>query len=123
MLTRLRLFYAFMAVLLIFVGLTSRRFVAIPCATGDCLWAMMVFCCYRFLLVQTKLPKVAAISLLTAYVVEFAQLIRWPWLVQLRSTTLGHLVLGQGFLWTDLVAYTVGVALIYLACRLVERKF
>ena len=34
-----------------------------------------------------------------------------PWLDALRATTLGALVLGQGFLWSDIVCYAVGVML------------
>lgn len=122
-LAKRRFFYAILAIIIIVVGLFSRLNPSIPAATGDALWAMMVFCCFRFLLVDVKLGKVAAVSLLAAYLVEFSQLIRWPGLVELRSTTLGHLTLGQGFLWSDLVAYTIGIALIFGICFCVERKW
>ncbi len=118
-----RLFYAFLTALIIFLGLFSRLIPAIPAATGDALWAMMVFCCFRFLFSLAKLSRVAMVSLLVSYFVEFSQLIRWPGLVELRSTTLGHLALGQGFLWSDIVAYTVGIALIYVFSLGVERKW
>ena len=120
--TKRRVYYCCAIGLIIVVGLASRCVPVVPEATGDALWAMMVFCCFRFLLVKQKLLKVAAISLITTYVVEFAQLIRWPWLVQLRSTTLGHLVLGQGFQCSDLLAYTVGVAVIYMVCWKKEKE-
>ena len=100
-------------VLLITLGLLSRRVAWIPAETGDALWAMMVFCFWRIILCRKPLLTVAVVSLATAYLVEFSQLITWPWLVSLRSTTLGHLVLGQGFLWVDLLAYTIGVGCIY----------
>ena len=32
-----------------------------------------------------------------------------PWLEALRRTTLGGLVLGFGFLWTDFVCYATGI--------------
>ena len=78
---------------------------------GDTLWALMLY-----LLVGTRLagrPIVvrAAISLALAFLVEISQLS-----TDLESTrsaslpTLGGLVLGFGFLWTDLVCYSVGVA-------------
>lgn len=100
-------------VLLITLGLLSRRVAWIPAETGDALWAMMVFCFWRIILCRKPLLTVAVVSLATAYLVEFSQLITWPWLVALRGTTLGHLVLGQGFLWVDLLAYTIGVGCIY----------
>ena len=118
---KLRFLYLVLVLLLIVVGLASRRFPAIPEATGDALWAMMLFCCFRFVLLKADLRRVAVITLFASYLVEFSQLIRWPWLVQLRSTTLGHLLLGQGFLWSDLVAYTIGVVLVFLLCRRIER--
>ena len=99
--------------ILIPLGLISRRIAWIPAETGDALWAMMVFCFWRIILCRKTLRLVAIVSLATAYLVEFSQLITWPWLVSLRGTTLGHLVLGQGFLWVDLLAYTIGVGCIY----------
>ena len=32
-----------------------------------------------------------------------------PWIDQLRRSWLGALILGFGFLWSDIVCYTVGV--------------
>ena len=52
---------------------------------------------------------VAALAFASA--VECSQLLAFDWLVSLRHTTLGALVLGQGFLWSDLVCYTAGVML------------
>ena len=51
----------------------------------------------------------AAISLALAFLVEVSQLYHAPWIDSLRQTTLGGLVLGFGFLWTDLVCYSVGI--------------
>ena len=44
--------------------------------------------------------------------VEAAQLSTSPWLQDLRSTTAGALLLGQGFQWADLAAYGVGAVVI-----------
>ncbi|MBR3454851.1 MAG: hypothetical protein IKH26_05980 [Bacteroidaceae bacterium] len=33
-------------------------------------------------------------------------------LVPFRCTFFGHMMLGQGFLWIDLVAYLIGIAII-----------
>jgi Protein of unknown function (DUF2809) len=46
-----------------------------------------------------------------AFVVELSQLYRAPWIDAVRATTAGALVLGQGFLWSDLASYLVGVVL------------
>jgi len=50
------------------------------------------------------------ISLVLAFAVEVSQLYHAPWIDGIRSTTLGGLVLGFGFLWSDLVCYLVGIA-------------
>lgn len=107
---------------LIPLGLMSRGVDWLPDQVGDMLWAMMVFCCWRILLVRSRLERVAVATLAFSFLVEFQQLVRWDWLVGLRSTTLGHLVLGQGFLWLDLVAYVLGTLLIYLLAKMAERN-
>jgi hypothetical protein len=40
--------------------------------------------------------------------VEVSQLSSADWLVGLRSTRLGALVLGRGFVWSDLLCYAAG---------------
>ena len=103
-------------------GLMSRRVDWLPDQVGDMLWTMMVFCFWRILLIQSSLERVALITLVFSLAVEFQQLIRWDWLVGLRSTTLGHLVLGQGFLWADLIAYLIGTLMAYLLAKAAERR-
>jgi hypothetical protein len=83
---------------------------------------MMVFCFWRILLVNRPLKVVAAVALVHSFVVEFSQLLTIPRLVSFRRTFLGHMMLGQGFLWIDLIAYTIGVLCIYSLYRLIERK-
>lgn len=107
--------------LIIALGLLSRKVSLLPQETGDALWAMMVFCLMRIAMPKAGLLKVSLMALAISFAVEFSQLIRWQWLVDLRSTTVGHLVLGQGFLWKDLVAYTIGIVLIYTTSSLSEK--
>lgn len=76
---------------------------------GDTLWALMVFWGIGFLFVKMSTGKVMAAALLLSYAIEFSQLYQADWINALRHTTLGGLVLGFGFLWSDLVCYTVGV--------------
>lgn len=76
---------------------------------GDTLWAIMVFLLVSTLLAGRPILLRAAISLALAFLVEISQLYHAPWIDSIRQTTLGGLVLGFGFLWTDLVCYSVGV--------------
>ena len=109
-------------ILLIPIGLISRRIGWIPAETGDALWAMMVFCLWRIVLQNKKLPLVAITSLAHCYLVEFSQMITWRWLVSFRQTFIGHMMLGQGFLWIDLLAYSIGIVVIYMIFSKIEEQ-
>ena len=109
-------------IVLIPLGLYSRHLKWIPEETGDALWAMMVFCLWRIILVKQSLRLVAIISLMLSFLVEFSQILRWSWLVSFRSTFSCHMMLGQGFLWTDLLAYLIGILLIFCLFQSMERN-
>lgn len=77
---------------------------------GDALWAAMVFWLAALLLPRLRTPRLAGVALAFSYVVELSQLYRAPWIDSVRATRVGSLVLGQGFLWSDLLSYAIGVA-------------
>ena len=113
---RSRLAYVVGAVVVAMLGLASRRYAdALPAFiaqyAGDTLWALMMFVIVGFLAPRWSSLRVAAASLAVAYLVEASQLYRAPWIDSLRGTHIGGLVLGFGFLWSDLVCYAVGVTL------------
>ena len=120
--TKKRLLYASAVIVLIALGLLSRRINGIPDACGDALWALMVFCCWRIIFVRLPLKSVAVVTLITSYLVEFSQILSFDWLIRFRSTFLGHMLLGQGFLWIDLLAYTIGIIIIYFIAHLIEKS-
>ncbi len=107
---------------LIPLGLYSRQFNSIPNETGDALWAMMVFCIWRIILHKKEPTTIAIVSLISSYLVEFSQLITWSFLVEFRKTFIGHIMLGQGFLWIDLLAYTIGIICIFGIFKIFEKK-
>ena len=119
---KVRTCYLIGLALIIVSGLLSRKVDWLPEETGDALWAIMVYCLLRVIFPTARLLYIAIGSLTISYCVEFSQLIRWPWLVEFRSTTVGHLMLGQGFLWSDIVAYTIGIILFYLLNDYIEKK-
>ena len=120
--TKKLLQYTSAVIALIALGLLTRRINGIPDACGDALWAMMVFCCWRIVLVLRPLKTVALVALITSFLVEFSQILSFDLLVRLRSTFLGHMLLGQGFLWIDLLAYTIGIIVIYIITVFIEKK-
>lgn len=97
--------------LVIAAGLLSRRF-PLPGLlaehTGDALYATAAYCLFAWLRPRGRTRSLAAVALAFAWAVEALQLVTWPWLVDLRRSRVGALLLGQGFSWADLVAYAVG---------------
>ena len=114
MIHRHRGIYAGAVVLVILLGLASRKFPEWLLAVlgkypGDALWALMVFFALGIIFPTLSTWKLATLALGISFAVEFGQLYRAPWIVAVRHTTLGHLVLGSAFGWADLLAYSVGV--------------
>jgi len=65
--------------------------------------------------------RVALTALAISVAVEISQLFHAPWIDNLRRTTIGGLVLGYGFLWSDLLCYAAGVFLGLLLDKLLTR--
>lgn len=109
-----RVTYAAALFITITLGLMGRRLAFVPLAVGDALWAVAVFWGLHLLTPQAKTSRLALFALLISYAVEFSQLWQASWLVKLRSTLPGKLLLGQGFLYSDLIAYTLGISVVVL---------
>jgi len=116
MMTRNRFFYFVVGCLVVALGLASRRYAALlpiffAQYAGDTLWAVMVFVGVALLAPQWSTVRVAVATLVLSYSIEGSQLYHAPWIDTLRHTRVGGLVLGYGFLWSDVACYAVGVAL------------
>jgi len=113
---RLRKNYLISAVAVIFLGLASRKYsndlpLFLADNAGDALWSMMVYFGFRFLLPRKHISLSILFSLLFSFGIEISQLYQADWINQIRSTWLGGLVLGKGYLTVDLIRYTVGILL------------
>ena len=111
---RNRLLYAVLVVIVMILGLLSRKFgYVIPdfidTYLGDALWALMIYLGVAFVFNKKKIKIVAVIGLTFCYLIEISQLYHATWIDNIRRTTLGGLILGYGFLWSDLVAYSLGI--------------
>ena len=98
------------------LGIGSRRFgphlpAFVAAYAGDTLWATAAFLGIGLLMPRASTRRVAALALAASMLVEVGQLYHAPWIDSIRSTTLGGLALGHGFLWSDLACYAVGVCL------------
>ena len=108
--------YAAGVVLVVASGLASRRFAPVlPAALrkspGDALWALMVFVGCGLLFARRPTAWTAAVAMAFSAAVEFSQRYHAPWIDAVRRRTLGHLILGSGFAWHDLLAYAVGIGI------------
>jgi hypothetical protein len=68
----------------------------------------MLYLGLGFIFPRLRIAALAAVALVLAYCVEFSQLYQAEWIDAFRKTFLGAVSLGSGFLWSDLVCYTVG---------------
>ena len=101
--------------MVIALGLGARRYRAwlpefIADYAGDTLWAAMVYLLVSFCCPSCRVSTRATVALAIAFAVEVSQLYHQPWIDQIRATTVGGLVLGHGFLWSDLLCYSTGIA-------------
>jgi hypothetical protein len=73
--------------------------------------------------VNKKALQITIISLLICYNIEFLQLYQGEWMLELRKTLFGRYVLGQGFLWTDIAAYSFGIAIAFTIEKIILKYF
>ncbi len=112
---RNRVLYLFLTVFIMILGLLSRKINNLPYIldkySGDCLWALMVFLLFAFIFNKRKIIFIGGLALIFSYGIEISQLYHGPLIDTIRNTTLGGLVLGFGFLWSDILCYTVGIGI------------
>jgi hypothetical protein len=115
--------YFFLVITVMILGLSTRRFSIyfpnwINLFLGDALWALMIFFLFGLLFRTRETRWVTVGALLFAFFIEISQLYHSQWIDSLRNTRIGGLVLGYGFLWSDLLSYTVGIGVGVLIERL-----
>jgi len=100
-------------------GLASRRYgemlpVFLHDHAGDALWAGMVYFGIRMIWIRRSRAWAFLMSFVFSWAIEFSQMIQTPWLNEVRSTMLGALILGRGFLVADLIRYTAGILCMFV---------
>jgi hypothetical protein len=100
----------------ILLGIGSRRFGHslpgfVAAYAGDTLWALMAFLGIGLILRRASTWRVALLAMSFSVMIEVSQLYHAPWIDSIRRTKLGGLVLGFGFVWSDLACYAAGVGL------------
>jgi len=98
------------------LGIGSRRFHHVlpdilAAYAGDTFWALALFLLIGLLMRTASTRSVAILAMALSVLVEVSQVYHAPWIDSIRRTTLGGLILGYGFLWSDLACYALGVGL------------
>ncbi|HBD26007.1 DUF2809 domain-containing protein [Flavobacterium sp.] len=109
-----RLNYFILILLVMILGIVSRKISNIPLFIGDVLYAVLIYFGLRFLFINLKTYKTFLLSLLFCFGIEVLQLVQIGWLIAIRKTTLGHYILGEGFLWLDLLCYIIGTLIAFI---------
>ncbi|HNP24013.1 MAG TPA: DUF2809 domain-containing protein [Panacibacter sp.] len=125
MITR-RITYIVLFVFFTWLALATRHhsdwfFPVVAKYGGDVIWAGMFFFLLRVIFPRTKLVKLVVCNYLLGVLDEVSQLWHTPILDSIRSTTIGKLALGLGFMWSDIACYAVGTVLAYFFIILLER--
>ena len=103
-------------VAVVILGLCSRRYARllpdfVAAYAGDTLWALTAFLGIGILFPRWTTLRAGVAALLFAFAIEGSQLYHSAWLDQIRHTRVGGLILGYGFLWSDLLCYSVGIGI------------
>ena len=80
---------------------------------GDLLVVILIYCFIKSF-VNISVTKAAIFVLLFAYVIELLQYLNMIKFLGLQKSRMANIVLGNYFEWIDLVAYTIGIAIVIL---------
>lgn len=123
---RSRLLYLILTIIVMILGLLSRKISGLPkiieLYSGDILWALMIFLIIAFIFNKKSTIFIISWAIIFSYSIEISQLYHAPWIDAIRNTTLGGLILGFGFLWSDLICYTIGIIIGIIIEKLLNKK-
>lgn len=112
--SRQRFRYIPALLLAFFAGLATHHYAKhLPHWVGqyipDTLWALWVYLALVFIAPRLVTWQALGYALAFSYFMEVTQLYHAVWIDSVRATTLGGLVLGSTFQWSDLLCYTIGI--------------
>lgn len=108
-----RIKYAAIILMTIILGLLSRKISWIPAITGDSLYAVMMYYICRFCFISKPMRFSLWMAIGICFIIEFSQVLQYEWIVEIRKSLFGRLVLGQGFLVSDLIGYILGASIAF----------
>lgn len=94
--------------------ISSRKYVTvlpqyISDYASDILWALMVYFGFGFFMYKKSIKNIVLSSFIFSCLIEISQLYKSDWINNIRNTTIGSLILGNGFLESDLICYAIGI--------------
>jgi len=89
---------------------------------GDVLYAFMMFYIISCIVPEKRIGIRAITALVICFAIELLQLYQTDWINAVRETLPGKLILGSGFLWSDLLAYVIGVLAAYIFEKIMLSK-
>jgi hypothetical protein len=109
-----RAVYFLAMALSVVAGLLARKYYFLfPAFTyaylGDIIWGFAVYFLSAFLFPQIKPLKLGVYAFIFSAAVELSQLYQAPWIDAVRASKIGGLLLGHGFLWSDVACYFAGI--------------
>jgi hypothetical protein len=122
---RSKMIYCIAVLLAVMLGLGTRAYGDhlphfVSYHFGDAIWAGMIYLGCRVLLTRYPLWMSLVLSLGFSFGIEFSQLYQAEWIIHVRATTAGGLILGQGFLRIDLVRYAAGILFCYVVDQILQ---
>ena len=79
---------------------------------GDLLVVILIYCfCKSF--IDAPVSVTALSVLLFAYAVELLQYLNFIRYLGLQQSKLANIILGNSFQWIDMIAYTIGILLVF----------
>ena len=122
-----RMIYSVLFLITIPIGLATRKkpewfYELIAKYGGDILWTSLFFFLFRIIFPTKKLLTILCYTYAFAVSIEISQLYHANWIDDIRRTFLGKMILGFGFLWSDLICYAIGALLGWVLATLIEKK-
>ncbi|HRH61027.1 MAG TPA: DUF2809 domain-containing protein [Chitinophagaceae bacterium] len=121
-----RMLYALLFIFFIWLALATRKHPEwfhplVVKYGGDTIWSGDFLLLLRIIFPKTSLYKLAVCNYVLGVLDELSQLWNTPLLNEIRATKIGKLMLGVGFVWSDLICYAAGTLLAWLLIVAIEK--
>lgn len=117
--------YALLAIILLITELLIALYMHddfIRPTFGDFLVVILMYCGIRSF-IQASYQKTIIVVLLISYIIEVSQYFHLIKHLGLQHSTAAKLLLGSGFAWGDMLAYTLGATAVWIVESRAQQRF